>query len=95
MRKSQGKNKKVCQLSWREKYCKSVAFCLTTHNQVAQKPLTKCNAHFETEKHRELEHEIGSLKSEKSHIENQFKILQQKNEIMVEMYQQKENALQQ
>ncbi|KAM4522664.1 transport and Golgi organization protein 1 homolog isoform 1-T1 [Odontesthes bonariensis] len=47
------------------------------------------------EKHQELEHAIGGLKSDKSHVENQFKILQQKNEIMVEMYQQKENALQQ
>nr|XP_020459511.1 melanoma inhibitory activity protein 3 isoform X3 [Monopterus albus] len=47
------------------------------------------------EQHREQEHAIASLKSEKSHIENQFKVLQQKNEIMVEMYQQKENALQQ
>ncbi|KAM9354724.1 transport and Golgi organization protein 1 homolog isoform 2-T2 [Pholidichthys leucotaenia] len=47
------------------------------------------------EKHQELEHSIATLKSEKSHVENQFKILQQKNEIMVEMYQQKENALQQ
>ncbi|XP_005731154.1 melanoma inhibitory activity protein 3 isoform X1 [Pundamilia nyererei] len=47
------------------------------------------------EQHQELEHAISTLKSEKSHIENQFKILQQKNEIMVEMYQQKENALQQ
>ncbi|XP_045916097.1 transport and Golgi organization protein 1 homolog isoform X2 [Micropterus dolomieu] len=47
------------------------------------------------EQHQELEHAIATLKSDKSHIENQFKILQQKNEIMVEMYQQKENALQQ
>ncbi|KAG8011441.1 Transport and Golgi organization protein 1-like protein [Nibea albiflora] len=47
------------------------------------------------EQHQELEHAIATLKSEKSHVENQFKILQQKNEIMVEMYQQKENALQQ
>ncbi|XP_077366657.1 transport and Golgi organization protein 1 homolog isoform X2 [Festucalex cinctus] len=47
------------------------------------------------EKHQELEHSIATLKSEKSHVENQFKVLQQKNEIMVEMYQQKENALQQ
>ncbi|XP_051908364.1 melanoma inhibitory activity protein 2 isoform X2 [Hippocampus zosterae] len=47
------------------------------------------------EKHQELEHGIATLKSEKSHVENQFKVLQQKNEIMVEMYQQKENALQQ
>nr|XP_061806744.1 transport and Golgi organization protein 1 homolog [Nerophis lumbriciformis] len=47
------------------------------------------------EKHQELEHSIATLKSEKSHVENQFNMLQQKNEIMVEMYQQKENALQQ
>ncbi|XP_034556078.1 transport and Golgi organization protein 1 homolog isoform X2 [Notolabrus celidotus] len=47
------------------------------------------------DQHRELEHAIAALKSEKSHVENQFTILQQKNEIMVEMYQQKENALQQ
>ncbi|XP_056149992.1 transport and Golgi organization protein 1 homolog isoform X2 [Lampris incognitus] len=47
------------------------------------------------EQHRELEHSIATLKSDKSHVENQFKILQQKNEIMCEMYQQKENALQQ
>ncbi|XP_068593484.1 transport and Golgi organization protein 1 homolog isoform X2 [Cebidichthys violaceus] len=47
------------------------------------------------EQHQELEHAIAALKSDKSHVENQFKILQQKNEIMVEMYQQKENALQQ
>ncbi|XP_061667776.1 transport and Golgi organization protein 1 homolog isoform X2 [Syngnathoides biaculeatus] len=47
------------------------------------------------EKHQELEHDIATLKSEKSHVENQFKVLQQKNEIMVEMHQQKENALQQ
>ncbi|KAM9798138.1 transport and Golgi organization protein 1 homolog [Neosynchiropus ocellatus] len=47
------------------------------------------------EKHQELEHEIGTLKSKKGHVENQLKVLQQKNEIMVEMYQQKENALQQ
>ncbi|KAK1889139.1 Transport and Golgi organization protein 1 like [Dissostichus eleginoides] len=47
------------------------------------------------EQHQELEHSIATLKSDKSHVENQFKILQQKNEIMVEMYQQKENALQQ
>ncbi|XP_049614069.1 transport and Golgi organization protein 1 homolog isoform X2 [Syngnathus scovelli] len=47
------------------------------------------------EKHQELEHNIATLKSEKSHVESQFKVLQQKNEIMMEMYQQKENALQQ
>lgn len=47
------------------------------------------------EQHQELEHAIATLKSEKSHVENQFKLLKQKNEIIVEMYQQKESALQQ
>ena len=46
------------------------------------------------EKYRELEHNSTSLKSEKSLIENQLKILQQKYEIMTEMYQQKEISLQ-
>lgn len=48
-----------------------------------------------TEQHQELEHALATLKSERGHVENQLKVLQQKNEIMVEMYQQKENALQQ
>ncbi|KAM6954083.1 transport and Golgi organization protein 1 homolog [Aplochiton taeniatus] len=47
------------------------------------------------EHHQVLDHSIVTLKSEKSHVENQLKVLQQKNEIMTEMYQQKENALQQ
>ncbi|XP_055005304.1 transport and Golgi organization protein 1 homolog isoform X2 [Boleophthalmus pectinirostris] len=47
------------------------------------------------EQHRELEYAIATLKSEKSLVENQYKVLQQKNEIIVEMYQQKESALQQ
>ncbi|KAK7907624.1 hypothetical protein WMY93_016236 [Mugilogobius chulae] len=47
------------------------------------------------EQHQELEHSIATLKSEKSLVENQYKVLQQKNEIIVEMYQQKESALQQ
>ncbi|XP_033846591.2 transport and Golgi organization protein 1 homolog [Periophthalmus magnuspinnatus] len=47
------------------------------------------------EKHQELEHAIATLKSEKSLVETQYKVLQQKNEIIVEMYQQKESALQQ
>lgn len=51
--------------------------------------------HFPTEQHQELEHALATLKSERGHVENQLKVLQQKNEIMVEMYQQKENALQQ
>lgn len=50
---------------------------------------------LKTEQHQELEHAIATLKSEKSHVENQHKILQQKNNIIVEMYQQKESALQQ
>ncbi|XP_055771583.1 transport and Golgi organization protein 1 homolog isoform X2 [Salvelinus fontinalis] len=43
----------------------------------------------------ELEHDILLVKSDKNHLENQYKTLQQKNDIMTEMYQQKENALQQ
>jgi inorganic pyrophosphatase len=50
---------------------------------------------FPAEQHQELEHSIATIKSEKSHIENQYKILEQKNEILTEMYQQKQNALQQ
>ncbi|XP_072302013.1 transport and Golgi organization protein 1 homolog isoform X2 [Eucyclogobius newberryi] len=47
------------------------------------------------EQHQELEHAIATIKSEKSLVENHYKSLQQKNEIIVEMYQQKESALQQ
>uniref|UniRef100_A0A674NBD7 Transport and Golgi organization protein 1 homolog n=2 Tax=Takifugu rubripes TaxID=31033 RepID=A0A674NBD7_TAKRU len=47
------------------------------------------------EQHQELEHALATLKRERGHVENQLTVLQQKNEIMVEMYQQKENALQQ
>ncbi|XP_041108601.1 transport and Golgi organization protein 1 homolog isoform X2 [Polyodon spathula] len=42
-----------------------------------------------------LEHDHAALSSEKSHLENEFKTMQQKLEIMNELYQQKENALQQ
>ncbi|XP_066562331.1 transport and Golgi organization protein 1 homolog isoform X2 [Amia ocellicauda] len=44
---------------------------------------------------KKLEHDQASLAGEKCHLENQFKTIQQKLEIMNEMYQQKENALQQ
>ncbi|KAL4630547.1 melanoma inhibitory activity protein 3 isoform X1 [Arapaima gigas] len=44
---------------------------------------------------KKMEHDRASLNSEKCHLENQFKTIQQKLEIMNEMYQQKENALQQ
>lgn len=57
--------------------------------------LQTTSTHFPTEQHQELEHELATLKRERGHVENQLKVLQQKNEIMVEMYQQKENALQQ
>ncbi|KAK1170688.1 hypothetical protein AOXY_G7606 [Acipenser oxyrinchus oxyrinchus] len=42
-----------------------------------------------------LEHDHTALSSKKSHLENEFKTIQQKLEIMNELYQQKENALQQ
>uniref|UniRef100_A0A8C7INH4 Transport and Golgi organization protein 1 homolog n=1 Tax=Oncorhynchus kisutch TaxID=8019 RepID=A0A8C7INH4_ONCKI len=47
------------------------------------------------EQFQKLEHDILLVKSDKNHLENQYKTLQQKNDIMTEMYQQKENALQQ
>ncbi|KAM9518831.1 transport and Golgi organization protein 1 homolog [Salvelinus alpinus] len=50
---------------------------------------------FTTEQFQKLEHDILLVKSDKNHLENQYKTLQQKNDIMTEMYQQKENALQQ
>ncbi|KAM9514722.1 transport and Golgi organization protein 1 homolog [Salvelinus alpinus] len=47
------------------------------------------------EQFQKLEHDILLVKSDKNHLENQDKTRQQKNDIMTEMYQQKENALQQ
>ncbi|KAM9452937.1 transport and Golgi organization protein 1 homolog [Salvelinus alpinus] len=47
------------------------------------------------EQFQKLEHDMLLVKSDKNHLENQYKTLQQKNDIMTEMYQQKENALQQ
>ncbi|KAM9570308.1 transport and Golgi organization protein 1 homolog [Salvelinus alpinus] len=47
------------------------------------------------EQFQKLEHDILLVKSDKNHLENQYKTLQQKNDIMTEMYQQKEKALQQ
>ncbi|MBN3315989.1 TGO1 protein, partial [Atractosteus spatula] len=44
---------------------------------------------------KKLEHDQATMLSEKCHLESQFKTTQQKLEIMNEMYQQKENALQQ
>ncbi|XP_036405434.1 transport and Golgi organization protein 1 homolog isoform X2 [Megalops cyprinoides] len=44
---------------------------------------------------KKLEHDRASLHGEKCQLENQFNTIQQKLEIMNELYQQKENALQQ
>ncbi|XP_039594054.1 transport and Golgi organization protein 1 homolog isoform X2 [Polypterus senegalus] len=44
---------------------------------------------------KKLEHDHSSLTIEKNRLENDFKTIQQKLEIMNELYQQKENALQQ
>lgn len=66
----------------------------TIRHCISNTSLNKYNV-SPTEQHQELEHAIATLKSEKSHVENQFKLLKQKNEIIVEMYQQKESALQQ
>ncbi|KAM9568038.1 transport and Golgi organization protein 1 homolog [Salvelinus alpinus] len=46
------------------------------------------------EQFQKLEHDILLVKSDKNHLENQYKTLLQKNDIMTEMYQQKENTLQ-
>ncbi|XP_043916114.1 transport and Golgi organization protein 1 homolog [Protopterus annectens] len=43
---------------------------------------------------KKLEHDTGSLMSEKSHLANEFKTMQQRLEILTELYQQKEMALQ-
>ncbi|XP_073709205.1 transport and Golgi organization protein 1 homolog isoform X2 [Garra rufa] len=47
------------------------------------------------EQYQKVMHDQMNLKNEKSHLENQFKNLQQRLEITTELYQQKENALQQ
>lgn len=47
-----------------------------------------------TEKIKTLEHDSSSLQSAKTQLENECKTLQQKVEILGELYQQKEMALQ-
>jgi len=47
-----------------------------------------------TEKIKKLEHDSSSLQSAKARLENECKTLQQKVEILGELYQQKEMALQ-
>ncbi|XP_073712555.1 transport and Golgi organization protein 1 homolog isoform X8 [Misgurnus anguillicaudatus] len=47
------------------------------------------------EQYQKVMHDQMHLNNEKTHLENQFKILQQRLEITTELYQQKENALQQ
>ncbi|KAA0708208.1 Transport and [Triplophysa tibetana] len=47
------------------------------------------------EQYQKVMHDQMNLKSDKTHLENQFKNLQQRLEITTELYQQKENALQQ
>uniref|UniRef100_H3AKV8 MIA SH3 domain ER export factor 3 n=1 Tax=Latimeria chalumnae TaxID=7897 RepID=H3AKV8_LATCH len=46
------------------------------------------------ERIKKLEHDAGTLVTEKSHYENECKTMQQKVEILTELYQQKEMALQ-
>ncbi|XP_048063777.1 transport and Golgi organization protein 1 homolog isoform X4 [Megalobrama amblycephala] len=47
------------------------------------------------EQYQKVMHDQMNLNNEKTHLENQFKNLQQRLEITTELYQQKENALQQ
>ncbi|XDV41163.1 hypothetical protein PO909_010073 [Leuciscus waleckii] len=47
------------------------------------------------EQYQKVMHDQMNLSNEKTHLENQFKSLQQRLEITTELYQQKENALQQ
>ncbi|XP_028858137.1 melanoma inhibitory activity protein 2 isoform X2 [Denticeps clupeoides] len=65
-------------------------------NSYLEKMLTEQKARQELEEQvQKLEHDRLALDGEKHQLENQYKTLQQKLEIMNEMYQQKENALQQ
>lgn len=50
---------------------------------------------FNLEQYQKVMHDQMNLNNEKTHLENQFKNLQQRLEITTELYQQKENALQQ
>lgn len=47
------------------------------------------------EQYQKVMHAQMNLSNEKTHLENQMKTLQQRLEITTELYQQKENALQQ
>lgn len=47
------------------------------------------------EKYQKVIHEQSNLKNEKTHLENQYKNLQQRLEITTELYHQKENILHQ
>lgn len=49
---------------------------------------------FITEQIKKLEHDSSSLQTTKSQLENECKTLHQKVEILSELYQQKEMALQ-
>lgn len=48
-----------------------------------------------TEKFQKVVHDQTNLKNEKTHLENQYKNLQQRLEITTELYHQKENILHQ
>ncbi|KAG9344659.1 hypothetical protein JZ751_010344 [Albula glossodonta] len=65
-------------------------------NRYLEKLLTEEKQRHELEEQiKKLEHDRASLQGEKCQLENQFNTIQQKLEIMNELYQQKENALQQ
>ncbi|XP_050994151.1 transport and Golgi organization protein 1 homolog isoform X2 [Labeo rohita] len=65
-------------------------------NRYMETLLTEQKARQELEEqYQKVMHDQMNLNNEKSHLENQFKNLQQRLEITTELYQQKENALQQ
>ncbi|XP_062858539.1 transport and Golgi organization protein 1 homolog [Trichomycterus rosablanca] len=65
-------------------------------NRCLENYLTEQKARQELEeKFQKVLHDLTNLANDKTHLENQFKNLQQRLEITTELYQQKENALQQ
>ncbi|XP_051500226.1 transport and Golgi organization protein 1 homolog isoform X2 [Myxocyprinus asiaticus] len=65
-------------------------------NRYVESLLTEQKSRQELEEqYHKVMHDQMNLKNEKTHLENQFKNLQQRLEITTELYQQKESALQQ
>ncbi|KAG2467399.1 TGO1 protein, partial [Polypterus senegalus] len=92
----QNKNKQLENIKgWEERYkelSEQIKGFQKTQKELEEKLAHKDN---EIELIKKLEHDHSSLTIEKNRLENDFKTIQQKLEIMNELYQQKENALQQ